>query len=116
MEGKALFDSADSALGGDSRAHLIQLIGPLVPSKEEVLEVASDLNVRVMSHADYPRLLDNCESLGDFMASCSIPRLTLFDTVTTFGDEEKEQFFALLLQTLTAEELLNNPWMRSLIV
>lgn len=58
------------------------------------------------------------------MALSSIPPRALFDTVTTIDGEEKEQFLCFasrMLQWLperraTAQELLDDSWMRSLAV
>lgn len=52
--------------------------------------------------------------------SVNVPRRALFETVTTIGGEEKEEFLRFgsrMLQWFperraTAQELLNDPWMR----
>ena len=56
------------------------------------------------------------------MGPSSIRRRALFDTVTTISGEEKEEFLRFasrMLQWLperraTCQELLDDPWMRSL--
>ena len=129
MERKTLFDGADPTLDGEytSRAHLAQIIGLLDPPPEELLARGTKsglhFNANGMSHVRTPPiLLNNAESSGEFMAPSINPRRGLSDTVTTIGGEEKEEFLRFasrMLQWLperraTAQELLDDPWMRSL--
>ncbi|KAF8800234.1 kinase-like protein [Phlegmacium glaucopus] len=81
LEGKALFDGADSAHGGEytSRAHLAQLIGLLGSPPKELLARGTKSSLHF-------------NASGEFMAPRSIPCRTLFDTVTTIDGEEIEQF------------------------
>ena len=92
---------------------------------QEALKVAftSTPTVCLMFRPSF--LLNNIKSSGEFKAPLtpsSIPRRGLFDTVTTISGEEKEEFLRFtsrMLQWLpekraTVQELLDDPWMRSL--
>ncbi|GBE89340.1 hypothetical protein SCP_1600010, partial [Sparassis crispa] len=111
VEGRALFDGADSTHRGEytSHAHLAQLIGLLGPPPKELLARGNQTGIHFAAD-------------GEFLALCSVPYRTLADTVTKIDGEEKEQFLHFvnrMLQWLperraTAQELLDDPWMRSL--
>ena len=104
---------------------LINLLGPPPPKELSVREsTGRDFNSdgRCTLFPDPSRSLKELDYRGEFKAQCHVRPRRLVDTVSAIEGEEKEHFLSFVSPMLellpekraTAQELVDDPWMRRL--